>query len=201
MPRRHELDARLHSLEDIGKIMRSMKNLSYMETRKLARFLDSQQRVVAEHRGGRPGLPGPLPGPAPRRSPRDGNPVPPHRRRARLLRQLQRIRPGRPGPGDRTGRVKPGAADCRGQQARRTPLGGPPPGRQHSRGLGRGGGPGGARPAHTDSEPAHDGARRRHPVRRPLGPGDGPGPVRPAAAAVPLRRRTVPHRSIRSRLG
>jgi F-type H+-transporting ATPase subunit gamma len=47
MPRRHEIDSRLRSLEDIGKIMRSMKNLSYMETRKLARFLDSQQRVVA----------------------------------------------------------------------------------------------------------------------------------------------------------
>ena len=46
MSRRHDLDRRLHSLEDIGKIMRSMKNLSYMETRKLARFLDSQQRVV-----------------------------------------------------------------------------------------------------------------------------------------------------------
>jgi F-type H+-transporting ATPase subunit gamma len=46
MSRRHELDRRLHSLEDIGKIMRSMKSLSYMETRKLARFLDSQQRVV-----------------------------------------------------------------------------------------------------------------------------------------------------------
>jgi F-type H+-transporting ATPase subunit gamma len=47
MPRRHEIDTRLQSLEDIGKIMRSMKNLSYMETRKLTRFLDSQQRVVA----------------------------------------------------------------------------------------------------------------------------------------------------------
>ena len=46
MSRRHDLDRRLHSLEDIGKIMRSMKNLSYIETRKLARFLDSQQRVV-----------------------------------------------------------------------------------------------------------------------------------------------------------
>jgi F-type H+-transporting ATPase subunit gamma len=47
MTRRHEIDTRLHSLEDIGKIMRSMKNLSYMETRKLSRFLDSQRLVVA----------------------------------------------------------------------------------------------------------------------------------------------------------
>jgi F-type H+-transporting ATPase subunit gamma len=46
MTRRHEIDSRLHSLEDIGKIMRSMKNLAYMETRKLARFLDSQRLVV-----------------------------------------------------------------------------------------------------------------------------------------------------------
>jgi F-type H+-transporting ATPase subunit gamma len=47
MARRRDIDTRLHSLEDIGRIMRSMKNLSYMETRKLTRFLDSQQRVVA----------------------------------------------------------------------------------------------------------------------------------------------------------
>lgn len=47
MPRRHDIDARLRSLEDIGKIMRSMKNLSYMETRKLTRFLGSQRLVVA----------------------------------------------------------------------------------------------------------------------------------------------------------
>ena len=47
MSRRHSIDTLLHSLEDIGKIMASMKNLSYMETRKLARFLDSQSRVVA----------------------------------------------------------------------------------------------------------------------------------------------------------
>jgi len=47
MSRRREIDARIEALGDIGKIMRSMKNLSYMETRKLARFLDSQRRVVA----------------------------------------------------------------------------------------------------------------------------------------------------------
>lgn len=47
MSRRRDLEKRLSSLEDIGKIMESMKNLSYMETRKLARFIDSQRRVVA----------------------------------------------------------------------------------------------------------------------------------------------------------
>jgi F-type H+-transporting ATPase subunit gamma len=47
MPHRHDIDVRLRSLQDIGKIMRSMKNLSYLETRKLGRFLDSQRRVVA----------------------------------------------------------------------------------------------------------------------------------------------------------
>ena len=46
MSRRHDIDTRLRSLEDIGKIMRSMKNLSYMETRKLSRFLGSQRLVV-----------------------------------------------------------------------------------------------------------------------------------------------------------
>jgi len=47
MSRRRDLGNRMESLQDIGKIMGSMKNLSYMETRKLARFMDSQQRVVA----------------------------------------------------------------------------------------------------------------------------------------------------------
>jgi F-type H+-transporting ATPase subunit gamma len=47
MSRRHDIDARIEALDDIAKIMRSMKNLSYLETRKLARFLDSQRRVVA----------------------------------------------------------------------------------------------------------------------------------------------------------
>jgi F-type H+-transporting ATPase subunit gamma len=47
MSRRRDLEGRLGSLRDIGKIMGSMKNLSYMETRKLARFIDSQGRVVA----------------------------------------------------------------------------------------------------------------------------------------------------------
>jgi F-type H+-transporting ATPase subunit gamma len=47
MPHRHDIDVQLRSLQDIGKIMRSMKNLSYLETRKLGRFLDSQRQVVA----------------------------------------------------------------------------------------------------------------------------------------------------------
>ena len=47
MSRRREIDTRLGSLDDIGKIMGSMKNLSYLETRKLLRFMDSQRRVVA----------------------------------------------------------------------------------------------------------------------------------------------------------
>ncbi|MGE5155831.1 MAG: FoF1 ATP synthase subunit gamma [Bdellovibrio bacteriovorus] len=47
MSRRRELDSRLASLRDIGKIMASMKNLSYMETRKLGRCIESQGRVVA----------------------------------------------------------------------------------------------------------------------------------------------------------
>lgn len=47
MSRRRELENRLASLRDIGKIMGSMKNLSYLETRKLGRFIDSQRLVVA----------------------------------------------------------------------------------------------------------------------------------------------------------
>jgi F-type H+-transporting ATPase subunit gamma len=46
MTRRHEIEHHLHSMQDISEIMNSMKNLSLMETRKLSRFLFSQQRVV-----------------------------------------------------------------------------------------------------------------------------------------------------------
>jgi F-type H+-transporting ATPase subunit gamma len=46
MTRRHEIEQQLHSMQDIREIMNSMKNLSLMETRKLSRFLSSQQRVV-----------------------------------------------------------------------------------------------------------------------------------------------------------
>jgi len=47
MSRRHDIEVRLAGLADIGRIMRSMKNLSYMETRKLGRFMDAQRRVSA----------------------------------------------------------------------------------------------------------------------------------------------------------
>jgi F-type H+-transporting ATPase subunit gamma len=46
MTRLHEIEQHLHSMRDINEIMTSMKNLSLMETRKLSRFLSSQQRVV-----------------------------------------------------------------------------------------------------------------------------------------------------------
>jgi F-type H+-transporting ATPase subunit gamma len=46
MSRRHELEQRLRKLGEIGEIMRSMKNLALMETRKLARFLDVQGESV-----------------------------------------------------------------------------------------------------------------------------------------------------------
>jgi F-type H+-transporting ATPase subunit gamma len=46
MTRRHEVEQHLRSLKDIREIMNSMKSLSLMETRKLGRFLSSQQRVV-----------------------------------------------------------------------------------------------------------------------------------------------------------
>jgi F-type H+-transporting ATPase subunit gamma len=46
MSRRHELEQRLRKLGEIGEIMRSMKNLALMETRKLARFLDVQDESV-----------------------------------------------------------------------------------------------------------------------------------------------------------
>jgi len=44
--RRRELEQRLRKLGEIGEIMRSMKNLALMETRKLARFLDAQEQAV-----------------------------------------------------------------------------------------------------------------------------------------------------------
>jgi F-type H+-transporting ATPase subunit gamma len=71
MSRRRDIDSRLGALADIGKIMRSMQNLSYLETRKLARFLASQRRVVAaidtaarDFLGHYPGLPDAVPGAA-----------------------------------------------------------------------------------------------------------------------------------------
>jgi F-type H+-transporting ATPase subunit gamma len=47
MTRRRELDRHRHTLDETRNIMNSMKTLAYMETRKLARFLDAQSSVVA----------------------------------------------------------------------------------------------------------------------------------------------------------
>jgi len=44
--RRHDLERRRRGLADIRGIMNSMKTLAYMETRKLAHFLDAQRAVV-----------------------------------------------------------------------------------------------------------------------------------------------------------
>ena len=46
MTRRFDLERHRQSLAEIREIMNSMKTLAYMETRKLARFLDAQQSVV-----------------------------------------------------------------------------------------------------------------------------------------------------------
>lgn len=46
MSRRRILEHRRHSLAEIREIMNSMKTLAFMETRKLARFLDAQHAVV-----------------------------------------------------------------------------------------------------------------------------------------------------------
>ena len=46
MTRRQDLERHRHSLIEIRNIMNSMKTLAYMETRKLGRFLDTQNAVV-----------------------------------------------------------------------------------------------------------------------------------------------------------
>jgi len=46
MSRRRTLERHRHSLAEIRGIMHSMKTLAYLETRKLARFLDAQHAVV-----------------------------------------------------------------------------------------------------------------------------------------------------------
>jgi F-type H+-transporting ATPase subunit gamma len=46
MSRRRELEQRLRKLAEIGEILRSMKNLALMETRKLARLLEAEQAAV-----------------------------------------------------------------------------------------------------------------------------------------------------------
>ncbi len=47
MTRRRTLEHHRHSLAEIRGIMNSMKTLAYLETRKLARFLDAQHAVVS----------------------------------------------------------------------------------------------------------------------------------------------------------
>jgi len=47
MSKRRDLETKIHSLDDIKEIMNAMKNLSLMETHRLARFLETQRRVVA----------------------------------------------------------------------------------------------------------------------------------------------------------
>jgi F-type H+-transporting ATPase subunit gamma len=47
MSKRRDLETQIHSLEDIREIMAAMRNLALMETHRLARFLDTQRRVVA----------------------------------------------------------------------------------------------------------------------------------------------------------
>lgn len=46
MSRRHELQRRFRTLGEINEIMQSMRMLSLLEIRKLARFIDCQRRVV-----------------------------------------------------------------------------------------------------------------------------------------------------------
>ncbi len=47
MGRRHDIDAHIGALGDIAKIVRAMRNLSYLETRKLTRFIEGQRHVVS----------------------------------------------------------------------------------------------------------------------------------------------------------
>jgi F-type H+-transporting ATPase subunit gamma len=47
MSKRHDLETKIRSLNDIKDIMNAMKNLSLMESHRLARFLDTQRRVVS----------------------------------------------------------------------------------------------------------------------------------------------------------
>ncbi len=47
MSRLHDLRTRIESLDDIDNIMVAMKNIAFMETRRLAQFLSAQQHAVA----------------------------------------------------------------------------------------------------------------------------------------------------------
>jgi F-type H+-transporting ATPase subunit gamma len=46
MSKRRDLELHRDSLEEIGEILSSMKTLAYMETRKLSRFLEAENKVV-----------------------------------------------------------------------------------------------------------------------------------------------------------
>lgn len=46
MSRRRDVMERLGTLKEIGSIMNALKNISYMETRKIMRYLSSQQQVI-----------------------------------------------------------------------------------------------------------------------------------------------------------
>jgi F-type H+-transporting ATPase subunit gamma len=46
MSNRRDIETQLHSLNEIKEIMNAMKNLSLMEVHKLARFLESQRKVI-----------------------------------------------------------------------------------------------------------------------------------------------------------
>ena len=48
MSQRRQLEARLASLRESGEIISSMKNLAFMETRKLGRLIEHQRGVVAQ---------------------------------------------------------------------------------------------------------------------------------------------------------
>ncbi len=47
MSRHRDLETQIRGLSDIGEIMSAMKNLALMETHRLARFMETQRRVVA----------------------------------------------------------------------------------------------------------------------------------------------------------
>lgn len=50
MTKRREVEHHLRQLDDIGQIMRAMKNLAFIETRKLTRLLENQRQLVQEMR-------------------------------------------------------------------------------------------------------------------------------------------------------
>ena len=47
MSKRHDIEGRIRSLEEISNVMSAMKNLALLETQKLTRLLTAQERVVS----------------------------------------------------------------------------------------------------------------------------------------------------------